>query len=64
MMLLTRDGPRRYPAQLLDMPAFRAEMGAAAAEAARRNLDSQVMIRNLQSWCSEAHSAWHAPTAW
>jgi glycosyltransferase involved in cell wall biosynthesis len=47
-------------AQLLDMPAFGAEMGAAAAEAARRNLDSQVMIRNLQSWCSEAHSAWHA----
>jgi glycosyltransferase involved in cell wall biosynthesis len=50
-------------AQLLDMPAFRVEMGAAAAEAARRNLDSRVMIRNLHSWCSEIHSAWHAQAA-
>jgi glycosyltransferase involved in cell wall biosynthesis len=47
-------------AQLLDRPAFRAEMGAAAAETARSTLDSRVMIRNLQSWCTEVHSAWHA----
>jgi glycosyltransferase involved in cell wall biosynthesis len=50
-------------AQLLDTPALRAEMGAAAAEAARRTLDGQVMIRNLQSWCNEVHSAWHAQAA-
>jgi len=50
-------------AQLLDGPAFRAELGEAAAEAARRTLDSRVMIRNLQSWCREIHSAWHAQAA-
>ncbi|MEI9984090.1 MAG: glycosyltransferase [Aliidongia sp.] len=62
--------PPREPARLadaiallLDRPAFRAELGAAAAEAARHDLDARVMIRNLQSWCREAHSAWHAQAA-
>ncbi|MGB8840546.1 MAG: glycosyltransferase [Aliidongia sp.] len=50
-------------AQLLDMPAHRREMGVAAAEAARRTLDGRTMIRNLQSWCSEVHSTWHAQAA-
>jgi glycosyltransferase involved in cell wall biosynthesis len=50
-------------AQLLDRPELRAEMGAAAADAARRNLDDRVMIRNLHLWCSEIHSAWHAKAA-
>jgi glycosyltransferase involved in cell wall biosynthesis len=59
--------PPRQPAQLaqvisqlLDAPALCAEMGIAAAAAARRHLDCRVMIRNLQSWCTEVHSAWHA----
>ncbi|HWF47188.1 MAG TPA: glycosyltransferase [Bryobacteraceae bacterium] len=62
--------PPRQPAQLaqaisqlLDAPALRAEMGIAAAAAARRHLDCRVMIRNLQSWCTEVHSAWHARAA-
>lgn len=62
--------PPRQPIQLaqaisalLDAPALRAGMGLAAAAAARRHLDSRVMIRNLQSWCTEAHSAWHAQAA-
>jgi hypothetical protein len=38
-------------------------MGAAAAAAARRRFDSRIMIRNLYSWCSEIHSAWHARAA-
>jgi glycosyltransferase involved in cell wall biosynthesis len=47
-------------ARLLDRPALRAEMGAAAAAAARRQLDGRDMIRNLLSWCREVHSDWHA----
>jgi glycosyltransferase involved in cell wall biosynthesis len=50
-------------AQLLDRPGVRREMGAAAAEAARGALDGRAMIRNLQSWCSEVHSTWHAQAA-
>ncbi|MGC2656559.1 MAG: glycosyltransferase [Bryobacteraceae bacterium] len=49
--------------QLLDEPALCARMGAAAAAAARRHLDNRVMIRNLESWCTEVHSAWHAQAA-
>ena len=41
-------------------PALGARMGAAAAAAARRHFDSRDMIRHLQSWCNEVHSAWHA----
>ena len=47
-------------AGLLDAPELRARMGAAAAAAAQRNLDSRAMIRNLRSWCTEVHAAWHA----
>ena len=47
-------------ARLLDRPALRAEMGAAAAAAARRQLDGRDTIRNLLSWCREVHSDWHA----
>jgi glycosyltransferase involved in cell wall biosynthesis len=50
-------------AQLLDRPGFRQELGAAAAEAARCALDGRTMIRNLQSWCGEVHSTWHAQAA-
>ena len=46
--------------QLLQEPALCARMGAASAAAARRHFDSRDMIRNLQSWCNEVHSAWHA----
>jgi glycosyltransferase involved in cell wall biosynthesis len=60
----------RQPAQLaeaiselLNARALRARMGAAAAEDARSQLDSRVMIRNLKSWCTEVHSAWHAQAA-
>ena len=49
--------------QLLDAPAFCARMGAAAAEEARSQLDGHVMIRNLKSWCTEVHSAWHSQAA-
>jgi glycosyltransferase involved in cell wall biosynthesis len=59
--------PPRQPAklaeailQLLQEPALCARMGAAAAGAARRHFDSRDMIRHLQSWCNEVHSAWHA----
>jgi glycosyltransferase involved in cell wall biosynthesis len=59
--------PPRQPAklaeailQLLQEPALSARIGAAAAETARRYFDSRDMIRNLQSWCNEVHSAWHA----
>jgi glycosyltransferase involved in cell wall biosynthesis len=59
--------PPRQPAQLgeailqlLQEPALCARMGTAAAAAARRHFDSRDMIRNLQSWCNEVHSAWHA----
>jgi hypothetical protein len=38
-------------------------MGDAAAEAARRTLDAQVMIRNLRSWCEKIHADWHAKAA-
>jgi glycosyltransferase involved in cell wall biosynthesis len=62
--------PPRQPAQLaeavsqlLDSPARCASMGVAAAAAARRRFDSRVMIGNLQSWCTEVHSAWHAQAA-
>jgi glycosyltransferase involved in cell wall biosynthesis len=50
-------------AQLLDQPQRRAEMGAAAAAAARHKLDGRVMIQNLKLWCSDIHSAWHMPAA-
>jgi len=60
----------RQPAQLaeailglLDTPALCARMSVAAAAAAHRDLDSRDMIRNLRSWCTEVHSAWHARTA-
>jgi len=46
--------------QLLQQPALCARMGIAAAGAVRRHFDSRDMIRNLQSWCNEVHSAWHA----
>lgn len=49
--------------QLLGAPALSARMGVAAAEAAQRNLDSRDMIRNMQNWCTEVHSAWHAQSA-
>jgi glycosyltransferase involved in cell wall biosynthesis len=45
-------------AQLLDAPLMRAEMGVAAAAAARRNLDSRIMIQNLKSWCSDIYAIW------
>lgn len=50
-------------AHLLDAPSLCAEIGRAAREAALRNLDGHTMIRNLQSWCHEIYSAWHAPVA-
>jgi glycosyltransferase involved in cell wall biosynthesis len=50
-------------AELLDAPRRCTEMGAAAASAARHRFDSRVMIRNLYSWCTEIHSAWHARAA-
>lgn len=62
--------PPRQPAklaaairQLLDAPDLRARLGAAAATAARHNLDGRAMIRNLESWCTEAYSAWHSQPA-
>jgi glycosyltransferase involved in cell wall biosynthesis len=62
--------PPRQPAklaaairQLLEAPDLRARLGAAAATAARHNLDSRAMIRNLESWCTEVCSAWHSQPA-
>lgn len=62
--------PPRQPAQLaeaisqlLNTPELRARMGVAAAAAVHRRFDSRDMIRNLQSWCTEVHSAWHAQAA-
>ena len=62
--------PPRQPAklaeailQLLDSPELCGRMRDAAAAAARRRFNSRDMIRNLQSWCSDVHSAWHAQVA-
>jgi glycosyltransferase involved in cell wall biosynthesis len=62
--------PPRQPArlakaisQLLNAPELCARMGVAAAAAARRRFDRRVMIRNLYSWCTKIHSAWHAQAA-
>lgn len=49
--------------QLLDGPELCARIGAAAAAAAHRHLDSRDMIRNLLAWCTEVHSVWHAHAA-
>jgi hypothetical protein len=49
--------------QLLEAPDLRARLGAAAATAARRNLDGRAMIRNLESWCAEVYSTWHSQPA-
>jgi glycosyltransferase involved in cell wall biosynthesis len=58
--------PPRQPAlladaigQLLDDPARRAEMGAAAEAAARVQLDGATTVANLLSWFTEIHAAWH-----
>ena len=48
---------------LLGAPELCVRMGVAAAAAARRYLDSRVMIGKMQSWCTEVHSAWHARAA-
>ena len=47
-------------AHLLEIPAARAAMGIAAAQAMRRGFDRRAMIQNLYTWCGEIYSAWHA----
>jgi glycosyltransferase involved in cell wall biosynthesis len=47
-------------ARLLDDPARRAAMGAAAAASARARLDRRTMVQALHDWCADIHARWHA----
>jgi glycosyltransferase involved in cell wall biosynthesis len=43
---------------LLDDPARRAAMGAAAAASARAHLDRRTMLHALRDWCADLHARW------
>ncbi len=45
-------------ARLLDAPALRAALGAAAAASARAGLDRRASIGALHAWLSDVHAAW------
>lgn len=44
--------------RLLESPALRATMGAAAVAAARARLDRRAMVAQLHAWCAEIRASW------